>query len=130
MTTTTSISYAPLAVQQRLWRPLRAPPAPRGLASQPRRLAGSVTTRAESAGADPAPAASSSEPASAPSPRAAAGSALDSIPPEKRKQLITDGLAIKYVIKVGRQGASEGLATQIRQRWNTSEVRKESLLGS
>lgn len=77
------------------------------------------------AGAPEAGAASSSGPP-LPPPDAAAAPATDAaaaLPAERLKQLRRDGLALKDVIKVGRLGVAEGIAVQVRQRWNTSEVR-------
>ena len=71
--------------------------------------------------AEPAPSSSSEPPPPSPPPPPAPSKAA-SLPPERLKQLRRDGLALKDVIKMGRRGPAEGLASQVRQRWNTSEV--------
>jgi CRS1 / YhbY (CRM) domain len=53
-------------------------------------------------------------------------SRLDSIPPEKLKQLRKLGLEMKDVIKIGRLGVGKGLIQQIKNRWQTSEVNTKS----
>jgi hypothetical protein len=57
-----------------------------------------------------------------PLPPGTASAAAASISPERLKELRRAGLAIKDTVKIGRRGAAEGLANQVRQRWNTSEV--------
>ena len=67
-------------------------------------------------------------PVSAPAPATAVEppclpSRLDSIPPEKLKSLRKIGLEMKDVIKLGRLGVGKGIIQQIRNRWQTSEVK-------
>lgn len=50
-------------------------------------------------------------------------SRLDSIPPEKLKSLRKIGLEMKDVIKLGRLGVGKGIIQQIKNRWQTSEVK-------
>ena len=106
-------------------RPQRGPCMYRRAAPRPSRHATAVVRAAEGAEAvaspPPEPLAASSTASADPPP--AAASAADSLPPERLKQLRRDGLEIKNVIKLGRRGVADGLALQIRQRWNTSEVR-------
>jgi len=49
-------------------------------------------------------------------------SRIDSIPPEKLKNLRKLGLEMKDVIKIGRLGVGKGIVQQIKNRWQTSEV--------
>ncbi|KAL4433090.1 hypothetical protein ABPG77_006517 [Micractinium sp. CCAP 211/92] len=70
----------------------------------------------------PAAAESSKQVLPPPASSGSASSAAASLPPERLKQLRRDGLALKDVIKMGRRGAADGLAKQVQQRWNTSEV--------
>ena len=96
----------------------------RRAAPRPSRRAAAIVRASEGAeGVAPTPpeALVASSTAAADPPPAAA-SAADSLPPERLKQLRRDGLEIKNVIKLGRRGVADGLALQIRQRWNTSEV--------
>ncbi|KAI3428629.1 hypothetical protein D9Q98_007452 [Chlorella vulgaris] len=57
-----------------------------------------------------------------PLPPGTPSAAAASISPERLKELRRAGLAIKDTVKIGRRGAAEGLANQVRQRWNTSEI--------
>ncbi|KAL4428246.1 hypothetical protein ABPG75_002335 [Micractinium tetrahymenae] len=114
------------ALQQ--WRappcPASAPRAWRPTLPHSRRAPPARSSSSSEAAAAPqqhaAPATSSAPP---PPPSAVGGSsAAASLPPERLKQLRRDGLALKDVIKIGRRGPAEGLARQVQQRWNTSEV--------
>lgn len=111
-------AFAPL---QSLWgRPLPSPAARPACQRRCLLVAHAVEQQAvpSSAAADSAPG------VSVPPPPPPATSKADSLPPERLKQLRRDGLALKDVIKMGRRGPAEGLASQVRQRWNTSEVSK------
>ena len=115
-------AIAPIAQR---WAPAKAPlrgqPA-RRLSLRPcRRLSPAAAAPEFQPDATPDPAPSSS----APPPPPPAPSKADALPPERLKQLRRDGLAMKDVIKMGRRGPAEGLANQVRQRWNTSEVRRQ-----
>lgn len=110
-------AFAPL---QSLWgRPLPSPAA--RPACQRRCL---LTTHAAEQQAVPSSTAADPAPGVSVPPPPPATSKADSLPPERLKQLRRDGLALKDVIKMGRRGPAEGLASQVRQRWNTSEVSK------
>lgn len=115
-----------------MWRPL---PQARSAAAQPSRtpavrrpLLARSSSSDEAAPAPQkhaAPAMSSIKQVLPPQPavNGGASSAAASLPPARLKQLRRDGLALKDVIKMGRRGAADGLARQVQQRWNTSEVR-------
>lgn len=97
-------------------RPLLAPPARFGW----HRLA---PVRCASTSAQDAPAPSSATaPPEEPAAQSRSAAFLASVPPERLKQLLRDGLALKDIIKLGRKGAAPGLAIQVRQRWYTSEA--------
>ena len=120
-----SMSLATFAPCAQPLRPQRGPCMYRRAAPGPSRHAAALVRAAE--GADsiapppPEPLAASSTAAADPPP--AAASTADSLSAERLKQLRRDGLEIKNVIKLGRKGVADGLVLQIRQRWNTSEVR-------
>lgn len=113
----------------------RALPQLRTLAAQPgkpttrrplpaRSTCGEEATSAHQQNTAPAAAESSKQVLPPPASSGSASSAAASLPPERLKQLRRDGLALKDVIKMGRRGAADGLAKQVQQRWNTSEVRR------
>jgi len=53
-------------------------------------------------------------------------SKIDSVSPEKLKELRRIGQNQKDVIKLGRKGVCDSLTAHIRSRWKTSEVRYPS----